>query len=308
MQKRKIANLPEQINIRNIRSSALMQNGTKRYSMLSYDGGQGQIVFQTPLFEKAMEIEHYNDYGDYYYVIPNDVEGNKMVEFISELEKHVIQILFLNKENWFPNIDNVTFRSLIKNYTNEEGIECKVIKFKIPYNTKTNLLKVETMENMDLSMGNREKISVKEIENGFVRMIVNVNAIWLTDSMFGIYLRPVNIEEIRPPVQECDSDFEFQNTTANNETISKTMQSVSHYIESEIKEKNVVLQQENNVVSSQKKHMGRRMNGNGNEAVVNSIVAEKRSFLPKYRGSKQSKSSKNELTLELSDSDSSDSD
>lgn len=305
MQKRKIANLPEQINIRNIKSSALMQNGTKRYSMLSYEGGQGQIVFQTPLFEKAMEIEHYNDYGDYYYVIPNNVEGNKMIEFISELEKHVIQILFLNKENWFPNIDNVTFRSLIKSYTNEEGMECKVIKFKIPYNTKTNLLTVETVENMDLSMGNREKISVKEIENGFVRMIVNVNAIWLTDSMFGIYLRPINIEEIRPPIQECDNDFEFQNTTVNNETISKTVQSVSHYIESEIKEKNVasvaLLQQE-------KKHMGRRINNNVQSAVVDSITAEKRSFLPKYRASKQSKSSKNDLTLELSDSETSDSD
>jgi hypothetical protein len=102
-------------------------------------------------------------------------------------------------------------------------------------------------------LGDREKISVKEIENGFVRMIVNVNAIWLTDNMFGIYLRPINIEEIRLPMY----DYDFQNTSVNNETISKTVHSISHYIESEIKEKNVVTNVE---VPQDKKHMGRRIN------------------------------------------------
>jgi len=302
MQNRKIANLPEQIKIGNIISTSLVQNGTKRYSTLLYGGGKGQVMFQTPLFEKAMEIEHYTDYGDYYYVIPNDAEGNKMIEFISELEKHVIQILFMNKEKWFPNVDNVTFRSLIKSYKNEENVECKVIKFKIPYTTKTNVMHVDTIENIDLSIGNRERISVKEIEDGFVRMIVNVNAIWLTDNMFGIYMRPINIEEIRPTIQECDSDFEFQNTPVNNETISKTMRSVSHYIESEIKDTNNV----------QKKHIGRKINNNIQSATMDSITAEKRSYLPKYKASKQSKSSKNnstvEMGFELSDIESSDCD
>lgn len=303
MQKKKIANLPEQINITNIKSSTLMKNGAKRYSMLSYGYDMNiskekeQIVFQTPLFERAMEIEHYNDYGDYYYVIPNNSEGNKLVEFISELEKHVIKILFNNKENWFPNIDNVTFRSLIKSYTSEEGVECKVIKFKIPYDTKTNLLNVETIDNLDLSTGNREKISVKEIEGGLIRMIVNVNAIWLTDNMFGIYLRPVNIEEIRPPVV-CDDEFEFQNTTVNNETISKTVHSISHYIESEIKEhRNIVgevnnINNTNNVNNTKNRHMGRRLPA--------TVEREKE----KNRYDRINKSSKSEeLTLRLSDSD-----
>lgn len=310
MQNKKIAHLPEQINITNIKASTLMQNGSKRYSLLSFEHEpksghrKEQIIFQTPLFEEAMEIEHYNDYGDYYYVIPNDSEGNKMADFIVELEKHVIQILFKNKENWFPKIDNVTFRSLIKSYTNEQGLECKVIKFKIPYNTKTNLLNVDTIENLDLSTGNREKISVKEIENGLIRMIVNVNAIWLTDNMFGIYLRPIHIEEIRPPIQECDSDFEFQNTAVNNETISKTVNSVSHYIESEMKQNNVIVKKDTTSTDSQpshplKKHIGRKMH------ITNQpLAAEKQSFLPKYKSSKSSKSSRNELTLQLSESDS----
>jgi len=157
MQKKKIANLPEQIIIKNIQSSSLMCNGTKRYSMLSFCENREQIVFQTPLFETAMDIENYSDYADFYYIIPNNSEGNSMIDFIQNLEKHIIEIIFKNKENWFPNVDNVTFRSLIKNYTSEEGIESKVIKFKIPYDTKTNLLMVETTENLDLSSGQREK-------------------------------------------------------------------------------------------------------------------------------------------------------
>lgn len=256
MQTKKIANLPEQINIKNIQSSLLMHNGKKRYSMLSCGTTREQIVFQTPLFQSAMDVEKFNDYADYYYIIPDNAEGKMMLQFILDLEQHIIQILFKNKENWFPNIDNVTFRSLIKNYTNDDNVEYKVIKFKIPYDTKTNLVNVDTMENLDLSTGNREKISVKDLGDGLVRMIVNVNAIWLTDNMFGIYLRPINIEEVRLPSEPV---FEFQNTNVNNETISKTIYSITQYIESEIKENNINVIEENN----NEKHIGRVLKGKG---------------------------------------------
>jgi len=221
--KKKVANLPEQISVSEIRSSSLMCNGSKRYSLLSIGSTREPIVLQTPIFEKAMNVELYDEYGDYYYVIPDDYQGNKLIEFIQQLEKHVIEIIFQNKQNWFPEIDNVTFRSLIKNYTDENNNVLKVVKFKIPYDTRTSKLIVESLDN--LVEAERSKSEVKQLDKGHIRMIVNVNAIWLTDNMFGIYLRPICIEEIETIV----FDYEFQNQA--------TTISLSHYIETEIKEK-----------------------------------------------------------------------
>jgi len=250
--KKKLANLPEQVVIEEIKSSSLMYNGSKRYSLLSIGSTSREpIIFQTPIFEKAMNVDNFGDYGDYYYVVPDDNHGNILIDFIQNLEKHVIDIIFQNKLNWFPDIDNVTFRSLIKNYTDEEGNVLKVIKFKIPYETKTNKLTVESLDN--LAEAERVRSEVKKIDDGFIRMIVNVNAIWLTKNMFGIYLRPICIEEI----QTIKYEFEFQNVSS----------SIAHYIDSEIKE---------NIEENKQRNIGRILHGsNDAHAAANNAAAKK---------------------------------
>jgi hypothetical protein len=219
--KKKIAYLPEQISVTDIKASPLMSNGPKRYSLLSM-GKKEQIVFQTPLFEKAMEMNKYDGYNDCYYVIPDNSDGKNMIEFILSLEKQIIDIIYKNKTSFFPNVDNVTFRSLIKTFVdNDDDSESKVIKFKIPNDTKTYVSEVETLEH--LADATREKSSVQQIGDGHIRMIVNVAAIWLTDTMFGLYLKPICIEEVRIVSYE----FEFQNGSC----------SIVNYIDSEIRDR-----------------------------------------------------------------------
>lgn len=282
-QKKKMAKLPEQINTNEIVGSVLMFNEKKRYSILSYSNKE-QVVFQTPLFETAIDIEKYNDYGDYYYIIPEGSEGDKLIEFIEKMEKHVIEIIFKNKKEWFPNIDNVTFRSLIKNYT-DDNVEYKVIKFKIPYTTNTNVLYVENTDNLDLSVGERNKISVKELDNGLVRMIINVSAIWLADNMFGIYIRPINIEEIRI----VNYDYEFQNTNIINETLTKTIHSVSKYIDSDTD----MIDDKQSDEKINIRRIGRHMASN--------IFSKDRETMKKAEEIKQESESSNKLTLDLSE-------
>jgi len=223
MEKKKIAYLPEQINIEEIKSNKIIENGIKRYSTLEINNEK--IIFQTPIFEKAINIEMFKDYGDYYFIIPKNDQGNRFINFIQKLERRIIQIIYDNKQIWYPNVENVTFRSIIKNYTDEHNNGSSVIKFKIPYTVKTNKLMVDNLDN--LNNGEKIKSKVIDISEGNVRMIVNLNAIWLTNNMFGIYLEPICVEEII----KIDIDYEFQNIIEN---VIQDHCLISTYIESEM--------------------------------------------------------------------------
>jgi hypothetical protein len=51
-----------------------------------------------------------------------------------------------------------------------------------------------------------ENISIKNLDGGQVRIIININAIWFTDDMFGLYIRPIYVEEIKL----CEYQFQEQ--------------------------------------------------------------------------------------------------
>lgn len=204
--KQKIAKLPEQVNLEQLKASSLMYNNGKRYSLISFGNNRESLFVQTPLFEGVLDADFFNEYGEYYFKINNDVSGQKFIDFIMELEKKVISLAFENKSNWFNKQENVRFRSILKNLeVDENADEVKVIKFKIPYSTKTKRIFVDSLDN--LHNNDTENISVKELNDGSIRMIININAIWFTDDMFGLYLRPVYLEEIKT----CE--YTFQDNT-----------------------------------------------------------------------------------------------
>jgi hypothetical protein len=201
--KQKIAKLPEQVNLDQLKASSLMYNNGKRYSLISFGNNRESLFVQTPLFDGVLDADFFNEYGEYYFKINNDVNGQKFIDFIMELEKKIISLAFENKSNWFNKQENVRFRSILKNLeVDDNADEVKVIKFKIPYNTKTKRIYVDSLDN--LHNNDTENISVKELNDGNIRMIININAIWFTDDMFGLYLRPVYLEEIKT----CEYTFQ----------------------------------------------------------------------------------------------------
>jgi len=198
--KQKIAKLPEQIDVSLIKTSVIMYNNKKKYSLLSYDERNNEkrdnLFIQTPLFESVLDVENYNEYGEYYFKIPNDETGNKFLDLINSIEKRLISLAYENKNNWFENKDNIKFRSSIKNIQNDtEDDNSKVIKIRIPYNIKCKRLFVESLDNMNTT--DYESINLKNLDNGYIRIIININAIWFSDDMFGLYIRPVYLEEIK---------------------------------------------------------------------------------------------------------------
>lgn len=229
--KQKTAKLPDQINVSQIKTSTIMYNNKKKYSLLSYENGsqRDSIFIQTPLFDSVLDLESYSEYGEYYFQIPNDEIGTKFLNFINELEQKLILLAYENKSNWFQDKENVKFRSSIKNLQSDsiEAGSQKVIKFRIPYNIKAKRLFIDSMENMGTT--DTENISIKNLDGGHIRIIININAIWFSDEMFGLYIRPVYLEEIKL----CEYQFQEDNNVLflDSEMFPKESTIINHKID-----------------------------------------------------------------------------
>ena len=200
--KQKMAKLPEQVNVSLINASSIMYNNSKKYSFLTYGNLSRETLFvQSPLFEKQVEVQNYGEYTEHYYEIPNNKSGNAFLMLINNIEQRLIQLAFENKNNWFNSKENVKFRSVIKCLEDNEN---KVIKFRIPYNIKTKRIFVESYD--VINPIENETITIRDITDGQTRIIININAVWFTDDMFGLYLRPVYVEEIK----QCEYQFQDQ--------------------------------------------------------------------------------------------------
>lgn len=204
--KQKIANLPEQVDITQINTSVIMYNNSKKYSLLSYKENRESIFIQTPLFYGILDIEYFKEYVEFFLQVPKNDDGNNFLIFINELEKKIMNLAYSNKSNWFNNQENIKFRSLVKNLEDDDNN--KVIKFRIPIVVRARRIFVDSIDNLNSS--DSEEINIKLFtQESYIRLIININAIWFTEDTFGLYLRPVYIEEV-VPIQ-----YEFQE---NNNT------------------------------------------------------------------------------------------
>jgi hypothetical protein len=204
--KQKIANLPEQVDITQINTSVIMYNNSKKYSLLSYKENRESIFIQTPLFHGILDIEYFKEYAEFFLQIPKNDDGNNFLTFINELENKIMNLAYSNKSNWFNNQENIKFRSLVKNLEDDDNN--KVIKFRIPNVVRARRTFVDSIDNLNSS--DSEEINVKLFtQESYIRLIININAIWFTEDTFGLYLRPVYIEEVVP------FQYEFQE---NNNT------------------------------------------------------------------------------------------
>lgn len=203
MQKKKrIAQLPTQIDISTITTGKIMYENSRKICLLS--SNTENIYIQTPLFENILEKETHDTHEDWFFLIKPTKEGNDFLEFISNIEQHIIKLSFKNKQQWFGTTDNVKFRSIIKTFEGDSENN-KIIKLKIAKTVKTVCSYVDSVDTIQVNES--YPIKMNEITDGYIRCILCINAIWIKEDIFGLYLKPVYIEEIKV----CD--YEFQETT-----------------------------------------------------------------------------------------------
>ena len=143
------------------------------------------FIIQTPEFIKDIE-NNIIEKNDYYEFILNikSLEKNKQESFINllnNLDNYFINFIKNNKKNFIFNNLKIKYKSINRNNT----LKLKLLKDDI----NNNILKI---------MKNNKIMNINELNHKCnIKLLLNINALWNNNSIFGIYIKPLLID-IRP--------------------------------------------------------------------------------------------------------------
>ena len=113
-----------------------------------------------------------------------DSKVNELITFLKNLDQKIISDGRKNHKTWFNGLKNITYKSIIRSSTNKDDrFKNGVLRIKITKNSNNNPILINNLG---------EEIDVDKIEpNSYVKMILECYAVWITESGFGLYIRPI---------------------------------------------------------------------------------------------------------------------
>jgi len=177
------------IDLDNIVFTDIKSNSKKTIVYIKYNNKsneQTNLVFQSPsLYNVNTPIFKNNNYELDIPLISKSTD--KIKEFILFLDKLDKTIMSKSSENseWFNNIinkDTIKYQKIIRSCSDPKRFKNGMIK-----------LKLINTENFETKLNNNnKKIDFNSIkEKSWVKSILEVYAIWITNDGFGLFIRPV---------------------------------------------------------------------------------------------------------------------
>jgi len=203
--------LPKDFNLDSIVYSKVQHDSPNKKSVFLYDRNPGKKIYiQSPELKNMIG---YNKKSKYYELnLP--LYGRKkshvssFINFIKDLDNKIITDAKINRNTWFDESNkNVRYRSLIKNIHDDyiDTIEFKAGMF------ENGIIKLKITNGTTIT-ANSENISMEDLKiNHDIRTIFQVYAIWISGDLFGLYLKPVKIDQkykILEQVEWIQSDSE----------------------------------------------------------------------------------------------------
>ncbi len=183
----------DQIDMDRIRYSEVKGQGNRRCVFLRYDDpqrGEEKLRFQTT------ELFNTNDVVSKGSLWELDVplygksvrKTEKLIDFLRKLDEKFVSDGRENLKEWFGNNRNIRYKSIIRtSYEPDEYTVNGMIKLKIGT--------AKSSEATDVTLNGRQSIDASQIKgNSHLKMILECNALWLTDEGFGLYLKPLLID------------------------------------------------------------------------------------------------------------------
>jgi len=221
--------LLNQIDLNKIIYSKVNEMNDKKLIHIHYEKPGQKLLFQTPQLLNIFDIQK-NQYFNQLILPLYDcnLKVPMLIKFLKDLDMKIVNDAKKNKNEWFKNKTAIKYKSLIKNlyksnsqsnyYTptkeDEKYCENGLIKLKL-----TNGIKIiENNNNVarDINLDDIKKMN-------YMRLIVELYAVWISNDVFGIYLKPVMIEQIQNKVlnfideKEDITDVNYMETEANSE-------------------------------------------------------------------------------------------
>jgi len=177
------------INLENIRFTDIKSNSKKTIVYIKYNNTsdeQTNLVFQSPsLFNVNKPSFKNNNYELDIPLLSKSIEKIKeFTTFLNKLDK-IITSKALENPKWFNNIINnnkIKYQKIIRSSSDSKRFKNGMIK-----------LKIINTDNFETKINNGNKnININSIqENSWVKSILEVYAIWITQDGFGLFIRPV---------------------------------------------------------------------------------------------------------------------
>lgn len=130
----------------------------------------------------------------------------KVINLFTMLDNYFKELINSNKTQFFKT-EKIKYKPIMrKNKDNSMYVKLKILKDNI------------TNNNINITCNN-SKIDIKELnENCYLKFLLNINAIWINQENFGIYIRPIGIKKSNLKQQQAlvnfipDSDNQCNNT------------------------------------------------------------------------------------------------
>lgn len=194
----------ENVDFENIYFDKIKETNKKKIIYLKYKrkGKLENFVTQTPtlwILKKPTKISD-NLYDlEIPLVGKREANVNSFIEFLTNLDRFVINAARDNADRWFNDDNEATYLNSIRESSN--------------VNIKKGFIKLKIIKSLDfktiLKKENKYKIKINEIsENMWVKSIIQIFAIWVKpNNQFGIYFRPIIVSFKEPTIEKINYNF-----------------------------------------------------------------------------------------------------
>ncbi len=152
----------------------------------------------------------------------NHIKTDKFIGFLNNLDKQITSDAKINSD-WFNNFYNGKVMRYQRTIRDCDDYKNGMIKIKI--------IKNDNFETI-LQVNNKQTIGVENIEkDSWVKMILEVYAIWINKNGFGIFLRPILVSF--KPFDKIEYNYKFIEESDNEDVINTVVDNDSIFIKQE---------------------------------------------------------------------------
>jgi len=216
----------DDINFNNIRYVDKKVTGDRTIIYTKYEDKNSlcNFVIQTPSLKNINDVINRKGVGEL--EIPligqNQLKTDKFVGFLNNLDKQITSDAKLNS-SWFDNFYNGNIIKYQRTIRENELYKNGMIKIKI--------LKNDNFETI-LQINNKKIISMDDIQkDSWVKMILEVYAIWINKNGFGIFLRPILVSF--KPLDKIEYNYKFLEESDNEDVINTVIDNDSIFLKQE---------------------------------------------------------------------------
>ncbi len=149
----------------------------------------------------------------------NYIKTDRFINFLNKLDNQIINDAKINSD-WFDNFYNGDVIKYQKSIRESEDYKNGMIKIKIIQNDN-----FETI----LQVNNKDIIGVDNIQkDSWVKMILEVYAIWINKNGFGVFLRPILVSF--KPFNKIEYNYKFIDDSDNDDVINTAVDNDSIFI------------------------------------------------------------------------------